>query len=186
MRSRFFVIFSALMALASATALAQQAFVPARQGVRSWQSLLPPGPGGAAKVVGAVLDVEQQRVANARVQLRNLVTGSIDGESVSSVNGEYEFTVLDPSTFAVEMVAIGGGIVAVSNAAPVGRSQTLRTIVQLPGRWDAARSLVVIPQQLSNYFGLSTQTTITAGTLRLATQQQISPTDAGEPVSPNF
>jgi hypothetical protein len=186
MRSRSLIVVTALVALAGVTALAQPGFVSARQGVRSWQTLLPPAPGGAPRVVGAVLDVDRRGVANARVQLRNLVTGSIEGESVSSPSGEYAFTVLDPSTFAVEMVAAGGGVVAVSNAGPVGRSETLRTLVQLPGRWEAGRSLLVIPQNLSNYFGMSAQTTMTAGTLRLATEQQLSPADPGEPVSPNF
>lgn len=186
MRTRFFVVCAMLVALTGATAVAQQAFVPARQGVRSWQSLLPKGRGSDARVIGTVTDITRTPVAYARLVLRDLVSGNVEQEGTSNDKGEYEFSVLDPSTYVVEMISLAGNVVAVSNAGAIGRAETLQTTVQLPGRWESGRSQMVMPQPISNYFGMSAQTSMTAGTLQLAIDQRISTSDAGEPVSPNF
>jgi hypothetical protein len=72
----------------------------------------------------------------------------------------------------------------VSNAATVGRYETMQTVVQLPGRWDASTSRLVLRQDVSTFFGMSAQATMTAGTLQLASDMNIPTSDPGEPVSP--
>ena len=186
MRNRFLVVVSALVLIASASALAQQSFTPARAGVRGWEPYSPEGTRRPTKVVGTVIDIGQVPVAHARLILRDLTTGRAEQEGESNDNGEYEFTVLQPSTYVVEMQMVDGSILALSNAGSLGRNETLSTVVQLPGRWNAGRSQMVMPQNLSNYFGMSAQTSMTAATLQAASDQNIKPADAGEPVSPNF
>jgi hypothetical protein len=82
------------------------------------------------------------------------------------------------------MVLVDGYIVALSNAVSVDRYQTRQTVVRLPGRWDGAASRVVPIQNLANYFGMSSQATMTAATLQLAVDLNIAAADPGEPVSP--
>jgi len=186
MRNRFLVVLSALIVIASVSTLAQQSFTPARSGVRSWEPYSLEGTRRATRVVGTVIDIRQVPVAHAKLVLRDLVTGKAEQEGESNDNGEYEFTVLQPSTYVVEMQMMDGSVLALSNAGSIGRSETLHTVVQLPGRWEAARAQMVMPQNLSNYFGMSAQTSMTAATLQAASDQNITPADAGEPVSPNF
>ena len=184
MKTYFSAMICALIAAASTTLLAQQGFIPAPTSVRMAERWRPAGKQGDTRVVGNVVDIHQVPVAYARVQLRNLTTSSIEQEGTSNGNGEYDFTVPNPSTYVVEMVLVDGYVVALSNAGSVDRYETLQTVVRVPGRWDGAASRVVPLQNLANYFGMSSQSTMTALTLQLAVNQNISAADPGEPVSP--
>ncbi len=157
---------------------------PPRPGVTLAEAWRPPNAAGDTKVIGSVIDIRQVPVAYARVQLRNLGTGKVAQQSAADGNGEYEFLVDDPGTYVVEMTRVDGYVVALSNAGSLARYETLQTVVQLPGRWDAALRQMTMPQNLANFLGMSSQTTMTAGTLALAAEYNIAPVDAGEPVSP--
>jgi hypothetical protein len=180
-------IVAALVALAvtlGTTVVAQQTFIPAPTAVRRGESLRPPTGTQDTRIIGSVIDITQTPVAFARVQLRDLLLGAVEQKATSDDNGEYEFTVDDPSTYVVEMVRVDGFVVAVSNAATVGRYETMQTVVQLPGRWDAATSRVLMRPGVSNFFGMGAHATMTAGTLQLASDLNIPTSDPGEPVSP--
>ena len=183
MKTYFSAMICALIA-ASTTLLAQQGFIPAPTSVRMAERWRRADQTGETRIVGTVVDFRQVPVPYARVQLRNLITSNIEQEGTSNGNGEYAFTVLNPSTYVVEMVLVDGYIVALSNAGSVDRYETLQTVVRVPGRWDSAASRVVPLQNLANYFGMSSQSTMTALTLQLAVNQNISAADPGEPVSP--
>ncbi len=138
----------------------------------------------ATRVVGTVIDIRQVPVPNASVQLRNLVTGSVEQTSETDYEGSYAFEVEEPGTFVVEMVLVDGYVVALSNAGSLARYETLQTVVQLPGRWDAAARNVYNTQDLRNFFGLSAETSMTATTIGIAADSNIKPADPGVPVSP--
>ena len=65
MRYKVFVC-SGLIALATATAFAQRAFVPPPGSVRLLERYQPPGSNGETKIVGAVIDIRQVPVKNAQ------------------------------------------------------------------------------------------------------------------------
>lgn len=157
---------------------------PPRPGVTFTEAWRPPNIKSDTRIIGTVIDIRQLPVAYARVQLRNLVTGKVTQESQSNDNGEYEFLFDDPGTYVVEMTMLDGGVLALSNAGSLARYETLQTVVQLPGRWDATRRNMTMPQNAANFLGMSAQTTMTAATLTLAADQNVAPVDAGEPVSP--
>ena len=179
------VISTAICAVITAggTALfGQQGFVPAPTGVRLAERWRPADATGDTRVIGTVIDVRQVPVAYAKVQLRDLVTSVVEQEATADANGAYEFNLVDPSTYVVEMVTVDRHVVALSNAGSVGRYETLHTTVQLSGRWSNGR--VVALNNLSDYFGMSSQATMTAATLELAADMNIATADPGEPVSP--
>jgi hypothetical protein len=157
---------------------------PPRPGVTFAEAWRPAGTNTETRIVGAVIDIRQVPVAYATVRLRNLVTGTITKDTLSDANGEYEFLVDEPGTYVVEMTMLDGYVLALSNAGSLARYETLQTVVQLPGRWDAGLRLMTMPQNAANFLGMSAQTTMTAATLTLAADQNIAPVDAGEPVSP--
>jgi hypothetical protein len=184
MRTKYLAVCAGLVALTGVTALAQQVFVPPRPGIRAVEPYTPDGVTGLTRVTGEVFDVHLLPVKKAKVRIRNLATGRIEGETIANERGEYEFTVIEPSTYVVEMLIDGGYVVALSNAGSVSRYETLHTTVQLPGRWDYPTERIVYDQNLFSYFGVSAQTTLTAQTLELAIEQNVPPQDSGEPVSP--
>jgi len=185
MRKCLFVAVSLLLVGGAVSSSAQQGFIPPRPGVRMAQPWRPVDGQGATKVIGSVIDIRQVPVAYARVQLRNLVSGGIEQETSSDANGEYTFTVADPSTYVVEMIVVDGYVVALSNAGSIARYETLQTVVQLPGRWDALANRLVYPQNAGTFLGISGANTLTNTTLEMAIDQNIAPADPGEPVSPN-
>lgn len=183
MRKRTIAALCALSLTGGTTLLAQQSFIPAPTGVRRVESWRPQSATGETRIIGTVIDIGQQRVAFARVQLRNLLNGLVEQEAAADANGNYAFTVANPSTYVVEMVMVDGYIVALSNAGSVGRYETMVTMVQLPGRWDPS-GRVELPQRAGSFFGMSSQATMTAATLQIAADLNIQPADPGEPVSP--
>jgi hypothetical protein len=181
------LIVAALCALSltgGTSLLAQQGFIPAPTGVRRAEPWRPAPGTGDTRIIGSVIDITQQPVAYARVQLRNLANGVVEQEMTANGNGEYAFTVASPSSYIVEMVLVDGYIAALSSAGTVGRYETMQTVVQLPGRWDTPSGRVVLPQQVSSFFGMSSQATMTAATLQVAADLNIATADPGEPVSP--
>jgi hypothetical protein len=136
------------------------------------------------RVIGNIIDIRQLPVASVRLQLRDLSNGRVVRESLSGQQGEYEFTVSEPGTYVVEMLSGIGQVVALSNAGFLTRFQTMSTFIQLPGRWDMSSSTLIPHQSVTAYFGMSAQNTMTAATLQAATNSNLAPADAGEPVSP--
>src|SRR5687767_11362415 len=88
--------------------LAQQGFIPAPTGVRRAEPWRPALGTGDTRIIGTVVDIAQQPVAYARVQLRNLANGVVEQEMTANGNGEYGFTVASPSSYVVEMVMVDG------------------------------------------------------------------------------
>ena len=156
---------------------------PPAPSVKFSQPWQPAGLGGNTKVIGTVIDIRQVPVAHVKIQLRNLITGVVAEQVESNENGEYQFETSDPSTYVVEMVMVDGYVVALSNAGSLARYETMRTLVQLPGRWDTQVRSMVMDQSSAHFLGVSSQSTMTAATLNIAVNMNIAPISSGEPVS---
>jgi hypothetical protein len=177
------VLATVVAAVAGLDAQGTATLVRQRQGVTFAESWRPIG-SGETRVIGQVVDITQTPVANARVQLRNLSSGAVQGQDETDANGEYAFPVDNPGSYVVEMIMIDGYVVALSNAGALARFETLQTVVMLPGRWEGQFRGVVMPQPVTNFVGMSAATTMTAQTVQIALEQSIQPVDSGEPVSP--
>ncbi len=149
--------------------------------VGAWQ----PEGAGDTKIVGTVIDIRQVPIAKVAVRLRDIVTGLVVATDVTDDNGEYEFPGVEPGTYVVEMYIGDRYVVALSNAGALARHETLQTVIMLPGRWDAARQVVVPLQDLGGFAGLSSATSMSAATMTAAQGQNIPPIDAGESISPS-
>lgn len=183
-----FVAGAALLLLGTSVLVAEQRVTrvnPPVGGVQFAEPFKPASAGGNTRVVGTVIDIRQIPVAYAKVHLRDLTTGEVVTEVATNDRGEYEFDVLDPGTYVVEMIMIDGYVVGLSNAGSLARYETLNTVVMLPGRWDAGAQRMVMTPQSGSYFGISAQSTMTATTIELAAEQDVRPMEPGEPVSSN-
>jgi hypothetical protein len=155
-----------------------------RQSVRFDEAWRPANAPADTKIIGRIVDSRKAPVANVKVQLRNLLNGTVEQESETNENGEYRFIVREPGTYVVEMVLLDGYVLALSNAGSLARYETLETEMQLPGRWEGMARGMAMPRNASTFMGVSAATTMTAETVRMALQQKIQPVDSGEPVSP--
>jgi hypothetical protein len=144
----------------------------------------PAGTNVTTKILGSVIDIRQIPVTHVRVQLRDLKTGKIIAQAESNANGEYEFELLEPGTFVVEMVMSDNRVIALSNAGSLGSYQTLNTVIQLPGRWDVTSRSMSVPLAATSFIGISSKNSMTSATITLAADLDIRPVDAGNPVSP--
>ena len=188
MSRQFLAVVCGLTLVAGAGVLAQGGsirFVPSEPSApkfaERWRPVMRGS--GDTRVIGTVIDFRQVPVAGAKVQLRSLVNGQVQKEDESDNNGEYSFVVEDPGTYVVELLQIDGQVVALSNAGSLARYETLRTVVQLPGRWDSQQRRMTMPQNLVSFLGMGAETSMTAATLAIAVNTNIPPVDAGEPVS---
>ena len=176
-----------LMVAVGAGETAQQQVRPLTSAETSLRFMAPWKPAtvtGQTRIIGTVIDIRQVPVAHAKLRLRNLNTGRIEQEAESDDQGNYEFAVVEPGSYVVEMVLVDGTVVALSNAGALARYETLQTVVQLPGRWNVVARNVEMVQRVSDFVGMSSALTMTATTLTMAVEQNITPLDAGEPVSP--
>lgn len=144
----------------------------------------PPNSNGLTRVVGTVIDIRQVIVPKVKVQLRNLNTGLVEQHSESNENGQYAFELEESGTYVVEMVMVDGAVVALSNAGSLSRYETMNTVVQLPGRWDAVSGVLVPVQSVTSFLGLSSTKSLTSTTIDIATDQNVRPQDPGIELSP--
>lgn len=163
---------------------AQQPFVTAPSSVSFSQPWVPPGASGNTRITGTVIDIRQLPVSNVKVQLRNLESGLVVASTETGETGEYLFEIDVPSSYIVEMVRVDGYVIALSNAGSVARFETLQTVIHLPGRWDSVRQSVMSTQRSIGFLGMRSETAMTIKTLMMAGTRDISPVDAGEPISP--
>ncbi len=187
MRKLVIAVACAALGATSSGLLAQSGsirLVPAApSGVKFAQPWHPAGISGNTMVVGTVIDIAQVPVASAKVRLRSLITGTVEQEGESNELGNFEFAIHVPGTYVVEMVTVDGYVAALSNAGSLARYETLRTLIQLPGRWNTQLRRMVIPRNTASFLGMSAQSTMTSATLNLALQMHIAPVNSGEPVS---
>ena len=186
MRKLSVAIVCAALGATSSGLLAQSRSIrlaPPPSGVTFAQPWRPATNGSQTMIVGTVIDIGKVPVPYARVQLRSLITGTVQQEGESNEFGEYEFAVDTPGTYVVEMVTVHGYVVALSNAGSLARFETVRTLVQLPGRWNSQLRNMVMPQSPTSFLGMSAQNTMTSATLNLALDMRIAPVNSGEPVS---
>lgn len=173
-----------ILAVAGLGAQGTATLVRQRQSVHFDETLRPANAASETKIVGRITDIRKMPVAHVKVQLRNLIDGTVRQESESDDDGQYSFIVQEPGTYVVEIVLLNGSVLALSNAGSLSRFETLQADVQLPGRWEGITRGMVMPRNASTFMGMSAATTMTAETVRMALEQRIHPVDSGEPVSP--
>ena len=188
MNKRILAVVSGFLLITGAGLAAQRTSIrlvqPPPPGARLVEAWRPANTKTDTMVIGTVLDIRRDPVAYAKVRLRNLSTGAIQQEGVSDGNGEYMFVVENSGTYVVEMVMVDGYVVALSNAGLLALNETLQTLIRLPGRWDASLGTMSFQRNPTTFLGMSAATTMTATTMSIAVDENVTPVDAGEPVSP--
>ena len=80
---------------------------------------------GLASIAGVATSSTGQPIANVKVQLRDLATGSLAGTTTSSATGTFTFAGLQGGSYAVEVVNAAGQIIATSSSIAVSAGATI-------------------------------------------------------------
>jgi hypothetical protein len=85
----------------------------------------------AASIVGSAWNADNSPIPNARLRLRNVETGRVEGTTVGDESGQFTFTGVEPGTYVVELVSETGKILTVGNSFTVGPRETVASFVRL-------------------------------------------------------
>lgn len=83
------------------------------------------------RVVGFAYTANNSAIVDARVQLRNTVSGQIAGAVVSNAAGEFVFDRVPPGSYVIEMVNPSGGVMALGHPFTVAAGETVATFVRM-------------------------------------------------------
>jgi hypothetical protein len=93
---------------------------------------LPPGSRApATSIIGAAWNADNTPIPNARLRLRNVVTGRAQAATVANPAGRFTFADIESGTYVVELISDAGKVLAVSHTATVGPGETIVTFVRL-------------------------------------------------------
>lgn len=84
----------------------------------------------AAAIVGVALNANNRPIPNAKVRLRNLMTGKIAAESVANEAGRFEFHAVKSGSYIVELMSGDGRVIAISHRFAAGPGETVETSVR--------------------------------------------------------
>lgn len=87
-----------------------------------------------ASIQGEAWTAHNTAVPHARLRLRNVDSGNIDGAAQANEAGRFAFGNLKPGSYVVELVDSSGAVLAVSQRIVIASGQNIATIVRLPAR----------------------------------------------------
>ncbi len=82
-------------------------------------------------ILGVVWNVDNTPIPGARVQLRNLVTGKVDGTAIANQTGQFTFNQVEGGRYVVELIGANGKIVTVGSAFVIGPGESIATFVRM-------------------------------------------------------
>jgi hypothetical protein len=85
----------------------------------------------ATSIIGAAWKADNTPIPNAKLRLRNVVTGTIQATNVANEAGQFVFGELESGSYIVELVSDRGKLLAIGNTLAVGPGETVATFVRL-------------------------------------------------------
>lgn len=95
-----------------------------------------PGATGAAgsrttSILGAAWKSDNSPIPNAKLRLRNVLTGRIEATTVANDMGQFAFTGIESGTYAIELVSDAGKILTLGHTFTVAPGESVATFVRL-------------------------------------------------------
>jgi hypothetical protein len=90
-----------------------------------------PAPG---VVRGVVWSADNSPLPNRKVRLRDVATGTVEGQTRTTDQGEFVFNNVDSALYIAEVVDDGGKVIAVGSSFRVDGGATVATFIRLPPR----------------------------------------------------
>lgn len=93
-----------------------------------------PGTPPRPSVRGVAWNNDNSPLPAAKVRLRNLETGRVEGSTVTTEIGQFTFGGIEGGAYVVELVGDNGSVMAVGQGFRVETGETVATFVRLPAR----------------------------------------------------
>jgi hypothetical protein len=116
MRTRVFALWSA----ASAMLIVSLAAAPLTE--------IPP----ATAIQGVAWEADNSPIGFAKIRLRNVVNGRLQGGVIADADGRFVFKEVAPGAYLIELVNDDGRVLAVGHTFSLGPGETVATFVRLP------------------------------------------------------
>jgi hypothetical protein len=88
----------------------------------------------AASIFGTAWRGDNSPIADARLRLRNVITGRTEATTVANEDGRFTFSGIEGGTYVVELVSESGKILAVGQVFAISSGETVATFVRLGTR----------------------------------------------------
>ena len=86
----------------------------------------------SASIQGVAWHADNSPVALAKIRLRNVVNGRIQGGVIANEEGRFVFPEVQPGAYLVELVDDDGRVLAVGHTFSLASGETVATFVRLP------------------------------------------------------
>jgi hypothetical protein len=85
-------------------------------------------------IMGAAWNADNSPIPDAKLRLRNAITGRIEATTIADAAGQFTFSNIEGGTYVVELVNDSGKVLTVGHAFMVAPGETLVTFVRLGAR----------------------------------------------------
>jgi hypothetical protein len=85
-------------------------------------------------IVGVAWQADNTPIPNAKVRLRNVVTGRIAAAAMANEAGQFTFSGVEPGSYLIELVTDAGKIQTVGHTFTVAPGETVATFVRLSAK----------------------------------------------------
>jgi hypothetical protein len=89
---------------------------------------------GTTVVAGIAWRSDNTPIPNARLQLRNVKTGKLEGATIADDIGRFRFTGVETGSYVVELVSDGGKILSVGQTFTIAPGDSVSTFVRLASK----------------------------------------------------
>lgn len=93
----------------------------------------------ATSILGAAWKADNSPIPEARLRLRNVITGRVEATTIADTAGQFTFSNVEGGTYVVELLNESGRVLTVGQAFMVALGETVATFVRLEdrSRWYA-------------------------------------------------
>jgi hypothetical protein len=87
--------------------------------------------GRSTSILGAAWKSDNTPIPNAKLRLRNVLTGRIEATTVANELGQFAFTGIESGTYAIELVSDTAKVLTIGHTFTVAPGETIATFVRL-------------------------------------------------------
>jgi hypothetical protein len=91
-------------------------------------------PARATSILGAAWNADNSPIPEARLRLRNAITGRVEAATIADAAGQFTFSNVEGGTYVVELVNDRGTVLTVGHPFVVAPGETVATFVRLGAR----------------------------------------------------
>jgi len=85
----------------------------------------------ATSIMGVAWNADDSPIKNARLRLRNAVTGRVEAATTANEAGQFTFENIEGGTYVVELVRESGKVLTVGHPFTIAPGETVATFVRL-------------------------------------------------------